>query len=200
MRVETRRETDAGAARTPSSAEASRESAPVEVEPEAAARRVLSPEEYKAVFRRHPAGVAVVAFDSPAGPVGFTATSVISVSSAPPILAFSVLGSSSSWPALAEARSVAVSFLGYRDIEVSQRFATSGIDRFAGTELRVLDTGEPVLRCALTWVRGDVVQRVAVGESHLVVIEATDSGDGGEGDPLVYHDRGYHALGAQYQI
>lgn len=163
-------------------------------------RELLSPEAYKAVFRRHPAGVAVVTFASPDGPVGFTATSVISVSSAPPVLAFSILGSSSSWPALSRAGSVAVSFLGYRDVAVSQRFATSGVDRFAGTDVLVLDTGEPVLRCALTWVRGEVVERIAVGESHLVAIEATHSGTGGAGEPLVYHDRAYHALGAHYEI
>ena len=161
---------------------------------------LLSPEKYKAVFRRHPAGVAVVTFASPDGPVGFTATSVISVSATPPVLAFSILGSSSSWPALSRAGSVAVSFLGYRDVAVSQRFATSGVDRFAGTEVRVLDTGEPVLKCALTWVRGRVLDRIAVGESHLVAIEATDSGTGSAGEPLVYHDRAYHALGAHYDI
>lgn len=152
------------------------------------------------MFRRHPAGVAVVTFASPEGPVGFTATSVISVSSAPPVLAFSILGSSSSWPALSEAGSVAVSFLGYEDVEVSQRFATSGVDRFAGTDVLVLDTGEPVLGCALTWVRGEVLERIEVGESHLVVVEATDSGTGGPGEPLVYHDRAYHALGGHFEI
>ena len=161
---------------------------------------VLSPEDYKAVFRRHPAGVAVVTLASPSGPVGFTATSVISVSASPPLLAFSVLATSSSWPALAQTGSVAVSLLGYRDVAVSQRFATSGVDRFAGTDVHVLDTGEPVLRCALTWVRGEVVERIRVGESFLVVVLATRSGTGGEGEPLVYHDRAYHALGAHYEI
>lgn len=156
--------------------------------------------DYKAVFRRHPAGVAVVTLAAPEGFVGFTATSVISVSAAPPVLAFSILGSSSSWPALATADSVAVSLLGYRDIGLSQRFATSGIDRFAGTRCRVLDTGEPVLADALTWVRGVVLERFPVGESHLVTVAATHSGTGGPGEPLVYHDRGYHALGGHYDI
>ncbi len=50
----------------------------------------LSAEEYKAVFRRHPAGVAVVTLVDPVTRelVGFTATSVISVSADPPVLAF----------------------------------------------------------------------------------------------------------------
>jgi flavin reductase (DIM6/NTAB) family NADH-FMN oxidoreductase RutF len=40
----------------------------------------LSPQAYKDVFRRHPAGVAVVTLlDDQRRPVGFTATSVISV-------------------------------------------------------------------------------------------------------------------------
>jgi len=50
----------------------------------------LTTDEYKAVFRRHAAGVAVVTLRDGERPVGFTATSVISVSASPPILAFSL--------------------------------------------------------------------------------------------------------------
>lgn len=162
----------------------------------------LTPEEYKAVFRRHPAGVAVVTFVDPLSRelVGFTATSVISVSAAPPILAFSVLGTSSSWPALRHAPSVVVNFLGHREVELSQRFATHGIDRFAGVAHRQLLTGEPVLEGSLSWVRGLVLQRIPVGESHLVTVHATDSDTSRPGVPLVYHDRRYHALAPDYEI
>ena len=67
-------------------------------------------------------------------PVGFTATSVISVSADPPLLAFSVDSASSAWRALADAETLVVNFLTAAQVEVSARFATSGIDRFATTE------------------------------------------------------------------
>jgi flavin reductase (DIM6/NTAB) family NADH-FMN oxidoreductase RutF len=169
----------------------------------------LSIDAYKVVFRRHPAGVAVVTLrdeDPESGeprPVGFTATSVISVSAEPPLLAFSIASTSSSWPALARARTVAVSFLADDQDDVSARFATSGIDRFAAGGWSALPTGEPVIDDALTWVRARVVQRTPVGSSYLVSLRALEHGvraavapdDAAGPGPLVYHDRTYHRIG-----
>lgn len=155
----------------------------------------LTPEEYKTVFRRHPAGVAVVALRHGDRPVGFTATSVISVSAAPPLLAFSLAETSSSWPALSEARTVTISFLAEGQDDVSARFATSGIDRFADGGWSALPTGEPVVDGALSWVRGRILQRIPVGSSFLVSVRALASGVGPDGGPLVYHDRTYHRIG-----
>ncbi|WP_435738363.1 flavin reductase family protein [Cellulosimicrobium sp. PMB13] len=166
----------------------------------------LSPDAYKAVFRQHPAGVAVVALEHEGRPVGFTATSVISVSAAPPLLAFSLASTSSSWPAISTARTLTVSFLADHQDGVSARFATSGIDRFADGGWSRLETGEPVIDGVLSWVRGRVVQRTPVGDSYLVSLRALSSRTAGPGtvdattparaaSPLVYHDRTYHRIG-----
>ena len=149
---------------------------------------------FRAVFRQHPAGVAVVALRDGDRPVGFTATSVVSVSADPALLTFSVAGTSSSWPALSRARSLTISFLAAEQVDVSARFATSGVDRFADVDWHWLPTGEPVLDDVPAWIRGDVVDRLAVGASHLVVVHARETSRGRPGAPLVYHDRGYHAL------
>ena len=168
----------------------------------------LSPDEYKSVFRGHPAGVAVVALRDGERRVGFTATSVISVSAAPPLLAFSLAATSSSWPAVSRTDTLAVSFLADHQDDVSARFATSGIDRFADGGWSRLETGEPVIDGALAWVRGRVLQRTPVGDSYLVSLRAlassartrTGSAHGarsssGATSPLVYHDRTYHRIG-----
>lgn len=154
----------------------------------------LASDQFRAVFRRHPAGVAVVTFADGERPVGFTATSVISVSAEPPLLAFSIAGTSSCWPALAVASSVVINFLAAGQVDVSARFATSGIDRFAGVEWRRLPTGEPVLEGPLSWVRGEVVSRTPAGASHLIVVRAVESYRGPQVAPLVYHDRAYHQV------
>ncbi len=153
----------------------------------------LSPDEYKQVFRRHAAGVAVVTLRDADRPVGFTATSVISVSAAPPLLAFSLASGSSSWPALSRATTVAVSFLAEGQEDVSTRFATSGIDRFADGGWTALPTGEPVVDGAQAWVRARVVQRTPVGDSYLVSLRALAHGVR-DALPLVYRDRVYHRL------
>ncbi|MGK5643363.1 flavin reductase family protein, partial [Streptomyces sp. URMC 126] len=61
----------------------------------------------RTVFRQHAAGVAVITAPG-ARPAGFTATSLASVAAEPPLLSFGVGATSSSWPAVAEARHVGV--------------------------------------------------------------------------------------------
>jgi flavin reductase (DIM6/NTAB) family NADH-FMN oxidoreductase RutF len=157
----------------------------------------VSAAEFKGVFRHHPAGVAVITAVVDGQPVGFTATSVISVSADPPLLAFAVDSGSSAWRALAVARTLVVNFLTAAQVDVAARFATSGIDRFATTEWSPLPTGEPVLTGDAAWVRGEVVQRTAVGHSVLVSVLALESVVAPEqpSAPLVYHDRTYHGIG-----
>lgn len=159
----------------------------------------LAPEQFKAVFRQHPAGVAVVALTHEDKPVGFTATSVISVSAEPPLLAFSLASTSSSWPAVRAATTLTVSFLADHQDDVSARFATSGIDRFAAGGWSTLPTGEPVIDGAVSWVRARVVQRTPVGDSYLVSLRALDSGVT-DASALLYRDREYHRIGRHTAI
>ena len=151
-------------------------------------------EEFKAVFRRHPAGVAVVTCATPAGPAGFTATSVISVAANPAMLAFSFAAGSSSRRILDTAPSVVVNFLSEDQEDLARRFAVRGIDRFAGLEYCTLTTGEPVLPGTTAWIRGVVEQRVPVGDSLLITVRAvlTHREEGTE--PLVYLDRSFPRL------
>ncbi|MFC8596916.1 flavin reductase family protein [Isoptericola sp. NPDC057191] len=163
-------------------------------------RAAISPDEFRSVFRGHPAGVAVVAMRDGERPVGFTATSVISVSADPPLLAFSLATTSSSWPAVARASTVAVSFLAHDQADLSARFATSGVDRFADGGWHALDSGEPVIDGAAAWVRARVVERTAVGSSHLVTLHAVRRHVRDGASPLVFHDRGYHRLGDRSRV
>ncbi|WP_052852578.1 flavin reductase family protein [Streptomyces avicenniae] len=160
----------------------------------------VSAEEYKAVFRQHPAGVAVVALHHGGRPVGFTATSVISVSAAPPLLAFSLAATSSSWPAIAATDTLALSFLADHQDDVSARFATSGIDRFAAGGWSTLPTGEPVIDGAHAWIRARVLERTAVGGSFLISLLAQRAEVRAGVSPLVFHDRAYHRIGPHSMI
>ena len=95
----------------------------------------LGSEEFKAVFRYHPAGVCVVTCATPEGPAGFTATSVISVAAEPAMFAFSVAAGSTSRRILDSAESVAVNFLAAGQEDLARRFAARGTDRFASAEI-----------------------------------------------------------------
>lgn len=160
----------------------------------------LTSEDFKQLFRHHPAGVAVITLAGEHGPVGFTATSVISVSAAPPLLAFAIASTSSSWQALRRADTVLVNFLDVPAAHLSQQFARRGVDRFDGVAYHRLPTGEPVLEQAAAWLRARVVDRFPTGESHLVTLRAVASRIARDQTPLVYHDRTYHGIGPQSRL
>lgn len=158
----------------------------------------LSADEFKLAFRHHAAGVAVVTADAGDGPVGLTATSVFSVSAEPPILVFSISGRTSSAPAIRRAETLVVHLLGRDQLDIAQLCSTSGIDRFADTSIwRRLDTGEPYFPAAPTWIRGKVINRMEAGDSTVVAVHALESAtrEEDEREPLVYHNRTWHALG-----
>jgi flavin reductase (DIM6/NTAB) family NADH-FMN oxidoreductase RutF len=163
-------------------------------QPDTDAAPSMDTSEFKSIFRRHPAGVAVVTLSDLGRPIGFTATSVISVSAEPPLLVFSVSSGSSSWPALARVETLVISFLAASQADVSARFATRGIDRFAAGGWTRLSTGEPVILKASAWLRGEIVQRTAVGSSYLVAVRAVSSQIADPVPPLVFHDRAYHRI------
>jgi flavin reductase (DIM6/NTAB) family NADH-FMN oxidoreductase RutF len=92
--------------------------------------RSLSSEEFRAAFRNHAPGVAVLTADAGDGPVGLTATSVFSVSAEPPLLVFSISNLSSSARTLRDAENVVVHLLGADQVDIARLCATSGVDRF----------------------------------------------------------------------
>lgn len=153
----------------------------------------LDRESFTGVFRQHPAAVAVITLLDGDRPVGFTATSVISVSALPPIYAFSINDTSSSWPALSRARTVTANLLAADQRDVSATFATPGIDRFAEIDWDLLPTGEVIVPGAASWISGRVLQRVPAGSSHLVLV-AADGASTANKEPLVYRNRAYPTL------
>ncbi|MGF7233856.1 MAG: flavin reductase family protein [Frankia sp.] len=155
----------------------------------------VAPEVFRSVFRRHPAGVTVVTLDGPGGPVGFTATSLASLSLDPPLISLSIASSSSSWPAMLVASTVVVHLLARDAGQLAARFATSGVDRFAPpTRWTRLPTGEPHLPEAAAWLRCQVEHRLPTGDHQLVVARVLDARLVRTADPLLYHDGGYAGL------
>lgn len=167
----------------------------------------LSADEFKALFRGHPGGVAVITADAGDGPVALTATSVASVSAEPPLLIFSISAQSSASDVLSRAETVVVHLLDAHDIDVAKLGATSGVDRFAETHRwSRLVTGEPVYHDVRAWVRCAVIGRMDAGGSTVIAAHALQSRlerdvDGGDhGDALVYHNRTWHRLGDHSRI
>lgn len=156
----------------------------------------VTPNEYRAVCRCHPAGVAIITLNSDTGPVGFTATSFASLSVDPPLVCFNITHTSSSIAALRTADSMVVHLLGEHQLALAQRFSRSAEQRFADKSCwSTLETGEPVLRGTATWLRITPYQLIAAGDSTLVIGYVTRTHclteHGQAPAPLIYHDGTY---------
>ncbi|WP_228978943.1 flavin reductase family protein [Streptomyces sp. DH12] len=157
------------------------------------------PELLRSAFRRHAAGVAVVTAPGGAahgGPVGFTASSLTSVSADPPLLSFGIGTGSSSWPAVSAATHVGVHLLGEQQHELAATFARSGADRFAApTRWRTGPEGVPLLEGVLVWLVCRIVGRVPAGDHRIVVAEVVGGDPAARaGRPLLYHHGRFNAL------
>ncbi|MEV6474616.1 flavin reductase family protein [Streptomyces sp. NPDC051657] len=154
-----------------------------------------APDRFKQVFRRYPAGVVVVTADAGRGPVGFTATSLTSLSLDPPLVSYGIGASASSWPHVEAAASTVVNFLGADQESLARTFATSGIDRFAvPTAWRRLPEGEPVLDGVAGWLRLETERIVPAGDHRIVIARVTESWLDEDRAPLLFHDGAYHSL------
>lgn len=177
----------------------------------------VTAEEFKSAFRNHAAGVSVITADAGDGPVALTATSVFSVSAEPPILVFSLSDMSSSTPTIREAETLVVHILDSDQLDLAQLCATSGVDRFADTSRwSRLVTGEPVFGEARVWIRGKVINRMEVGRSTVMAVQAlqvhapqntataaaevTGSAAQSVARPLVYHNRSWHELSDKSKV
>ncbi|MGW6268361.1 flavin reductase family protein [Streptomyces sp. NPDC055060] len=157
--------------------------------------QLASPDLLRSVFRQHAAGVAVITAQGPAGPVGFTATSLVSVSAEPPMLSFGIGTGASSWPAVSEAEHVGVHILGEHQLDLATTFARSGADRFGGdTRWYEGPKGVPVLDGTLAWLVCKVAARVPAGDHRIVLAEAVVGDPAGAGRPLLYHQGRFNAL------
>lgn len=157
--------------------------------------QLASPDLLRSVFRRHAAGVAVITARGDAGPVGFTATSLSSVSAEPPMLSFGIGTGASSWPAISGAGHVGVHLLGEHQEELAGTFARSGADRFgAATAWREGPEGVPVLDDVLAWLVCRVVARVPAGDHRIVLAEVVLGDPAGAGRPLLYHQGRFNGL------
>lgn len=161
----------------------------------------LAADDFKRLFRNHPAGVTIITADAGSGPVGLTATSVSSVSSEPPLLVFSISSLSSSAPTLGRASTVIVHFLTHKEVNLAHLFAQSRVDRFAeSSDWERLPTGEPKLTAVGTWLRGQIVNLIDAGNATIVVIRALEAEIEAGHQPLVHHNREWHRVGAHSRL
>ena len=150
---------------------------------------------YKDAFRGHPAGVAVITAEGPAGPTGLTASSVASVAVDPPVLVFSLSTNSGSAGVVLGAPLFVVHLMDARGVALAKRFASTGSPAADDPIWGRLPSGDRYLPDAASALRCRPLSTTPIGSSTVVVAEVLDIVVGlDRGEPLVYHNREFHSL------
>ncbi|MBR7831903.1 flavin reductase family protein [Actinospica durhamensis] len=146
---------------------------------------------FTAAMARVPGAVTVVTTVDGAGRRwGFTSSSFCSVSLDPPLVLVCLGKKASTHPAFAAARHFMVNVLTEDQALVAQRFATSGIDRFAAGDMQACELGLPGLPAPCARVACAARSLVDAGD-HSILIGEVEAVHVGPHTPLVYVDRAY---------
>ena len=146
---------------------------------------------FRQVLGHFATGVTVVTSRDGAGPVGLAVNSFTSVSLDPPLLAFSVKRTSSTWPRIRAAGGFTVNILSADQEAVSRRFASAAPDRFEGMGWHPSPSGSPVLEGALAWIDATIEVEHEAGDHVMVIGRVTGLDVAREGAPLVFYRGGY---------
>ena len=139
-------------------------------------------------------GITVVTARGADGePVGVTINSFASVSLEPPLVLWSLGLQSPSLAVFESCTRYAVNVLAADQEELSQRFAQSQGDRFAGIELKVGAGGTAILPGCCAWFECRNEIRYPGGD-HLIFVGHVESFQCEEKAPLVFHGGRYRAL------
>lgn len=138
----------------------------------------------KAVFGSFVTGVVVATTH---GPAGMTCQTFCPVSLDPPLVSVAVNRRSAAGERFRSEGEVCFNVLERTGADLAQRFATPGIDRFAGLRWsRSPVLGLPLLDRTVGWVEGRVEEVVAAGDHHLLIARVVGLGTTPGEEPLAY--------------
>jgi flavin reductase (NADH) len=144
-----------------------------------------------------PSGVTIVStVDERGQPRGLTCTATCSLSAQPPLLLISLDNRSGTLAAVRHSRRFVVNYLLAGRGELSNRFATSGVDRWKDVAWRPNRHGIPVLYAdSLAYTECRLVHTIEAGD-HTIVIGRVEGGRAPApgSQPLLYFRRGYATL------
>lgn len=148
---------------------------------------------FKAAMRELAGGVAVITAGEGDERTGMTATSVTSLSVAPPTLLVCINQNASTWPAIRRWGSFGVNLIGADQAEVADRFTgrggLKGAERYAGADWTRLVTGAPILSGALAALDCEVEETLD-RHSHVIVIGRVRAVHVGGGEAASVYWRG----------
>ncbi|WP_246793544.1 flavin reductase family protein [Burkholderia perseverans] len=158
----------------------------------------IEPLRFREALGHYASAITVIASQVDGEPVGFTCQSFHSVSMSPPLVSFSVMSSSGSYPGIRRAGRFVVNILSDEQVAISDQFARRGTDKWHGIEWRASPLGNPIIAGSLHWLDCEIHAEHVAGD-HLIVIgevKALDLQDAVATQPLLYFKGQYCNIAA----
>lgn len=153
-------------------------------------------EALKAFFRNHASGVAIITGRSgDDSPIGFTATSLTSLGTNPPLVSFNVAQGASFYPHLVEGAFVNLHALAVENLELAIALAGPREERFQSANWHRDSNQVPVFHGATAVLHCKILKVVEVESNAVVIVQALDGFAGDGSTPLLYHQRAFIAGG-----
>jgi 3-hydroxy-9,10-secoandrosta-1,3,5(10)-triene-9,17-dione monooxygenase reductase component len=154
----------------------------------------VDPARFRHVLSHFASGVVVVTGIADGLPAGLTCQSFTALSLDPPMVLFCPAKTSTSWPLLAGAPYLCINILSRGQHRLSDAFARSGADKFAGVTWTPTPHGAPALDGAAAHIEARVAGRHDGGDHHVVICQVESLAAAADPDPLLYYRSGYRTL------
>ena len=151
---------------------------------------------FRSTVGRYASGITIITGQDDSGPIGFTCQSFYSVSVDPPLVSFSVMKTSTTYPRIRDTGKFAVNILSRGQESVSSQFARKGTDKWANVQWTPSKKGNPVLDGTLAWLDSSIWAEHDAGDHLIILGRVLDLGasENSVPDPLLYFQGQYRAL------
>ncbi|MFB4391822.1 MULTISPECIES: flavin reductase family protein [unclassified Pseudomonas] len=158
----------------------------------------IEPLSFREALGHYASGITVITSHLDGELLGFTCQSFYSVSMSPPLVSFSVMASSASYPKIRQAGRFAVNILSGEQVGISNQFARRGTAKWHGVEWQDSPLGNPVIAGSLHWLDCEIHAEHAAGDHVIVIgeVKALNVQEAPGTQPLLYFKGQYRNLAA----
>lgn len=151
---------------------------------------------FRSTVGHYASGITIITGQDNQGPIGFTCQSFYSVSADPPLVSFSVMKTSTTYPRIHATGNFAVNILSRGQESASNQFGRRGTNKWAKIPWAQSAQGNPVLDGSLAWLDCRIWAEHDAGDHIIVLGQVVELGVTDEhlSEPLLYFEGRYRAL------
>ncbi|MBY4040317.1 flavin reductase family protein [Rhodococcus fascians] len=145
-------------------------------------------------FGQFPSGVVAVCAEIDGVKIGMAASSFVAVSIDPPLVAFCVQDTSTTWPRFAAATRIGISVLGELHDVAARTLAAKTGNRFEGLTTTTTDDGAVFIDGASMWLDATVTEQITAGDHDIVLMRINELEIKDGIAPIVFHGSKFRRL------